>query len=61
VSCGSLGAAILAGRGAGVLPGEQADWTVRGGPGRPATGVRPDDVRRRSYDLLYEHWRAGRG
>ena len=59
VESAALGAAILAGRGAGVLlPGAAADdppgaARVSLGPGRVAY---PSPAGQQAYDLLYERW-----
>ena len=61
VESAALGAAILAGRGAGVLlPGAAADdppgaARVSLGPGRVAY---PSPAGQQAYDLLYERWRS---
>ena len=63
VESAALGAAVLAGRGAGVLlPGAAADgppgagWESLG-PGRVAY---PSPAGQQAYDLLYERWATGR-
>jgi sugar (pentulose or hexulose) kinase len=58
----ALGAAILAGRAAGVLPdgtppaaGPGADGCAAAGPAT-ATAVQPSPARQRAYDDLYAQW-----
>src|SRR6185295_12571701 len=56
VESAALGAAVLAGRGAGVLPGDPPD-TRRARPG-PEWVAHPSPAGQRAYDLLYERWRS---
>jgi sugar (pentulose or hexulose) kinase len=55
VESAALGAAVLAGRGAGVLPGDPPDARRRPGPERVAY---PSPAGHQAYDLLYERWRS---
>jgi sugar (pentulose or hexulose) kinase len=63
VESAALGAAVLAGRGAGVLPPGAAADDPPGegreslGPGRVAY---PSPAGQRAYNLLYEQWATGR-
>jgi autoinducer 2 (AI-2) kinase len=58
VESAALGAAVLAGRAAGVLPGAGADHPL--GAGRESLGpgrvAHPSPAGQQAYDLLYERW-----
>jgi sugar (pentulose or hexulose) kinase len=61
VESAALGAAVLAGRGAGVLlPGAAADDPPGAGRESPGPGrvAYPSPAGKQVYDLLYERWRS---
>jgi autoinducer 2 (AI-2) kinase len=62
VESAALGAAVLAGRGAGVLHGAAADDPPGADPESPGPGwvAYPSPAGRQAYDLLYERWATSR-
>jgi sugar (pentulose or hexulose) kinase len=54
----ALGAAILAGRGAGVLPDDPSAAVPPAGAGRaaPERSAHPGPRQQRAYELLYARW-----